>query len=139
MKIFFDTNVYVAEALLGAAAEAMLSATEKAGWRIFASTWLLDEIERVLFEQLGFSRRLAVLSRQRAIHRTTLIEPGASHHNVPEDIKDTPILRAAVAAGVDYLVTNDRHLLPLDPYEGVRILSMTQYLELLVNEGMIRK
>lgn len=68
-----------------------------------------------------------------------MIEPGASHHNVPEDIKDTPILRAAVAAGVDYLVTNDRHLLPLDPYEGVRILSMTQYLELLVNEGMIRK
>lgn len=29
MKIFFDTNVYVAEALLGAAAEAMLSATQK--------------------------------------------------------------------------------------------------------------
>jgi hypothetical protein len=30
MKVFFDTNVYVAEALLGEGAEAMLSATEKA-------------------------------------------------------------------------------------------------------------
>jgi hypothetical protein len=30
VKIFFDTNVYVAEALLGEAAEQMLNATEKA-------------------------------------------------------------------------------------------------------------
>ena len=29
MKVFFDTNVYVAEALLGAAAEEMLPATER--------------------------------------------------------------------------------------------------------------
>jgi hypothetical protein len=30
MKIFFDTNVYVAEALLGETAEEMLAATEQA-------------------------------------------------------------------------------------------------------------
>ena len=30
MKIFFDTNVYVAEALLGEAAEEMLAVTERA-------------------------------------------------------------------------------------------------------------
>ena len=36
MKIFFDTNVYVAEALVGGAAEAMLSATANAAWRIDA-------------------------------------------------------------------------------------------------------
>ncbi len=29
MKIFFDTNVYVAEALLGEAAEEMLAVTER--------------------------------------------------------------------------------------------------------------
>lgn len=30
MKVFFDTNVYVAEALLGQAAEQMLEATRRA-------------------------------------------------------------------------------------------------------------
>jgi hypothetical protein len=30
MKVFFDTNVYIGEALLGEAAEALLSATVKA-------------------------------------------------------------------------------------------------------------
>ena len=48
MKVFFDTNVYVAEAFLGETAARMLAATEKAGWRIYAGTYLLDELVRVL-------------------------------------------------------------------------------------------
>ncbi len=62
MKVFFDTNVCVAEALLGQMAEQLLEATERASWRIYASLYLLDELERVLTEKLGFSRRLANLS-----------------------------------------------------------------------------
>jgi len=137
MKIFFDTNVYVAEALLGENAAEILDATQQALWRIHASSYLLDELERVL-EWLGFSRRLATLSRQRITHRASLIDPGASHHAVPGDVADTPILRAAIASSVDYVVTNDRHLLALDPYEGVRIVSMTEYRQILVNEGHLR-
>ncbi|MFO0805377.1 MAG: hypothetical protein U0791_19910 [Gemmataceae bacterium] len=56
---------------------------------------------------------------------------------MPNDAADTPILRAALAAGAHYLVTNDRHLLDLDPYEGIRIVSMTEYRELLVREGLL--
>jgi len=138
MKIFVDTNVYVAEALLGEAAEEMLAATVRASWRIYASSYLLDELERVMTEELGFSRRLALLSRGRIIRRATMVEPGASRHTVPDDIADTPILRAALAAGCDYLVTNDRHLLDLDPFEGLQIVSMTQYLQMLGNQGLIR-
>jgi len=137
MKVFFDTNVYVAEALLGEAAERMLAATQTADWRIFVSTYQLDELERVLTEYLGFSRRLAVLSRQRAVRRAELVEPGASRHSVADDQADTPLLRAALAAGVDYLVTNDHHLLDLDPYEGVRIISMADYRTILINEGIL--
>jgi predicted nucleic acid-binding protein len=78
MKIFFDTNVYVAEALLGEAAEEMLAVTEKASWRIYANEHLLDELVRVLADELGFSRRLSLLSRQRVIRRTTLVQPVTS-------------------------------------------------------------
>jgi putative PIN family toxin of toxin-antitoxin system len=137
MKIFFDTNVYVAEALLGETAAEMIAATEKASWRIIASSYLLDELERVMTEKLGFSQRLAAMSRRRIIRRAAMVEPGPSRHPVAEDAADTPILRAALAASADYLVTNDRHLLALDPYEGLRIMSMTAYRQMLVNEGLI--
>jgi predicted nucleic acid-binding protein len=83
MKVFFDTNVYAAEALLTEAAEQLLEATERATRMIYASIYLLDEVERVLTEKLGFSRRLALLSRRRIIRRAQLMEPGASRHAVP--------------------------------------------------------
>ncbi len=137
MKVFFDTNVYVAEALLGRAAERMLAATRKGSWRIYISEYVGQELERVLTEALDFSRRFAVLSRKRALRRATLVKPGTSRHVVPDDPHDSPILVAALAAGVDYLVTNDVHLLALSPYEGLRILSMAEYYTLLVDHGLL--
>jgi len=108
MKIFFDTNVYVAEALLGQAAEQMLEATRRSSWRIYYSAVVLDEVERVMRDKLGFSRRFALLTRSRIIRGAMLVEPGASRHTVPEDPADSPILRAALAAGTDYLSPTTR-------------------------------
>jgi len=97
----------------------------------------LDELERVLTEQLSFSPRLAALSRRRIVRRAIVVELGESRHNVPDDVKDTPILQAAIHAGADYLVTNDRHLLELDPYQGMRVISMADYRSILIGEGLI--
>lgn len=105
MKVFFDANVYIAESLLGGSAEQMVAATIAAHWRIYSTPHLLEEIERVLVEKLGFSLRLARLSRQRARRRSILVPAAASRHAVPTDPADSPILQAALAAGVDYLVT----------------------------------
>jgi putative PIN family toxin of toxin-antitoxin system len=137
MKVFFDTNVYVAEALLGDAAERMLEATHKASWRIFTSSYVLAEIERVL-ERLGFSRRFALLTGRRAKRRAILVEPAhSSRHQVPDDPNDSPVLQAALAAGADYLVTNDTDLLTLSGYEGLRILSMSNYYRLLQDRQLL--
>jgi putative PIN family toxin of toxin-antitoxin system len=135
VKVFFDTNVYVAEALLGQVAEQLLEVTERAGWRIQSSSYVLDEVERVMVERLRFSRRLAGLTRQRIRRRTRIIDAAATRHEVPADPKDSAILQSALAGGADYLVTNDSHLLRLHPYQGLRIVSMTEYYRLLVEHG----
>lgn len=100
--------------------------------------YVLDEIERVLTEQLGFSFRLARLTRRRCLRRARRVTPPSSRHEVPGDPADSPVLRAALTAGVDYLVSNDRRILALDPYEGLRIISMSAYYELLIREGLLR-
>ena len=76
------------------------------------------------------------LSRRRIMRRSVLIEPVESRHAVPHDPKDSPILRAALEVGADYLVTNDRHLLALHPYEALRIISMADYQQCLVEHGL---
>jgi predicted nucleic acid-binding protein len=52
MKVFLDSNVYVAEALLGRAAERLIRATVEARWRIYTSHYELEELGRVI-ERLG--------------------------------------------------------------------------------------
>lgn len=136
MKIFFDTNVYVAEALLGLSAQQMIEATHKAGWRVFASVYVAAETQRVLHNKLGFSARFALLTRIRILRMAVIIEPGPSRHHVPKDLADDPVLQAALTGGVDYLVTNDEDLLELNPYEGMRIISINGYLQRLKNQGV---
>ena len=137
MKVFLDTNVYVAEALLGETAEALVEATRRAGWRIVANAHVLDEVRRVLVEYLGFAPRLATLTHQRILRRSTLVEPASSQHVVPGDPQDNPILQSTIRAGCDYLVTNDHHLLALHPYQGLRIVSMAEYHAVLTAEGLL--
>jgi len=115
----------------------MLAATEQASWRIDTSETILDEIERVLVDYLGFTERLARLTRGRCARRAAYVAERPSRHEVPDDPADSPILRAALDAGMDYLVTNDEHLLQLNPYESLRIISMTEYFQILQNEGHI--
>jgi putative PIN family toxin of toxin-antitoxin system len=139
MKVFFDTNVYVSEALDGRASIEMIRATQRAGWRIQCSDYVLAEVRRVLVEVMGFSAALAGKSVDLTTRRAHFVTASPSRHQVPGDSNDSPILNGAMAGGADYLVTNDRHLLSLNPYEGIRIISMTAYYDLLVNEGLIHQ
>jgi putative PIN family toxin of toxin-antitoxin system len=137
MKVLFDTNVYVSEALVGGLAEAIIDATRNARWRIFAAVYLLDELEHVLRDKLNFGARTAALARQRVKRRCEFTVVPASRHTVASDPKDSPILRAAIEAGVDYLVTDDRHLLQMHPYEGILILSMRDFAAVLRAQGVL--
>src|SRR4051794_24191057 len=100
MKIFFDTNVYVAEALRGRGATRMLKATQAARWRIYFSDYLLEELTRVLTEDIGLSPQLAALARTRISKRSVRATALASA-TVPDDAKDTPILQSALGCGAD--------------------------------------
>src|SRR4051812_35742456 len=131
MKILFDTNVYISEVLVGGLAERILNTVLNARWKVFVSTYILDEVERVLSDKLGFSARVATMSRVSVRRRAESVDVPASRHQVPGDKKDNAVLQAAVAGGVDYLVTDDRHLLLLHPYEGIRIVSMREFVTVL--------
>lgn len=136
MKVVFDTNVYVAAALGGETATRIFESTIKASWRVFVSEHILDELSKVMLHDLGLPARLTALAIMRARRCARLVEPIPSRHVVAKDAADSAILRTALRSGADYLVTNDRHLLALDPYEGLRIVSMATYRELLERAGL---
>ncbi len=136
MKIVFDTNVYVADALGGETAGLILASTTQASWRVYISQYIVDELINVIADDLGMPRRSAILAGIQALRRGRLVGVVPSRHVVPQDPADSEILRTAVNAGADYLVTNDRHLLALDPYQGARIVTMAYYRQMLEEQGL---
>lgn len=54
------------------------------------------------------------------------VNPEKRINIVGEDKDDNKFIEAGVAADADYIVTSDSHLLDLDEYEGIRIITPEQ-------------
>lgn len=54
---------------------------------------------------------------------------------VSRDVKDDKVLAAAKAAQASYVVSEDRDLLDLGEYEGIKIITAREYLTLLQDAG----
>jgi uncharacterized protein len=54
---------------------------------------------------------------------------------VMRDPNDDMVVASAVRAGADYIVTRDKDLLSLSAYEGIRVVTPRQFLDLLEGLG----
>lgn len=97
---------------------------------LHASTFILDEVGRVLGEKFGWEedrigRAVAQVRRVAAgVH-----EPEESVGVIEDDPTDNRILECALAADAETIVTGDKkHLLPLDSFRGISIVELRDFL-----------
>lgn len=103
--------------------------------RLFVSPYILDELTKVLTEDLARSRRFVYLARRAVLRIAKLVTlPPAIRPRVPGDPNDDPILQTAVSAKADYLITADNELLSVGKVEDVEIIAPTQFDRLLPPE-----
>ncbi len=67
---------------------------------------------------------------QRFLEHVEVVEPVETPRVVPEDPGDDKLVAAALAGFADAIVTNDHHLLGLDPYGRLRILRPAEFVRL---------
>ena len=141
LKIVLDANVFVSALLNphGKPAQ-ILNYVFENRIRLFASSHILRELERVLSypelvnrhrldreELKGFiSDILSILS---------LVEEKKRIEVIMEDPSDNHYLSCALDAEVDFIVSGDVHLLNLGEYEGIKIITPAQLLEIIKREG----
>lgn len=129
--IVLDTNLVVSAFLRpdGAAAQALVRALQ--GFEVVASRQTLDELLDVLGRS-KFDRYLPRLERleyaQTYAQAVRLVEVGTCVNDCA-DPKDNKFLALALDAHASILVSGDkRDLLSMNPYRGMRILSIGQFL-----------
>jgi len=127
-RVLLDTNVLVAAAYAEhSASRWIVEASLRGEITAVASPAVKAEYEFILARAVrkpDYDARLAEL-----LDRMESVEPQQVPRVVPEDAQDDKLLAAAVAGRAGWLITNDRHLLALDPYQGVRIVSPGTFVE----------
>ena len=128
MKVVFDTNIFVSALVFpgGNGEQAILRIAEEKD-RLLLSRAIVGELLDVLARK--FARDREELARV-AVFLAGLAEvvETATRLEILEDEADNRILECAVAGEAELVVTGDKRMLALRRYEGIRIVSLGEYL-----------
>jgi len=130
-KFVFDTNVLISAALLRNSVNAKALDHALNIGRIAVSDNVLAEFAGVIFRKKFDKYFLNDEERQEAIDFiaiNALIYSPKITINACRDPKDDKFLELAVTAGAACVITGDQDLLVLHPFNGIQILSATDFL-----------
>jgi putative PIN family toxin of toxin-antitoxin system len=132
LRCVFDTNVLVSALLLPDSKPRLSLDRAQRNRSLLISIAVLAEVHGVLGRK-RFSRYIdeedvhnfvAALTREAELVEVN-VKIAASR-----DPKDDKLLELAVSGSATHLVTGDSDLLALDPFQGIRILTPSSFLEL---------
>ncbi|NJP08927.1 MAG: putative toxin-antitoxin system toxin component, PIN family [Leptolyngbyaceae cyanobacterium RU_5_1] len=133
MRIVLDTNVWVSGWLWGGISGRIIQLAETGTLTVCTSETLLEELQIVL-ERPKIQIKLnqldgTVEALMRKTRQLAEVYPDTSL-NVPQlrDPDDAIVLAIALIARAEAIVTGDQDLLVLDEFEGIPILTPTDFL-----------
>ncbi|MBI1819123.1 MAG: putative toxin-antitoxin system toxin component, PIN family [Nitrospirae bacterium] len=129
MKIVFDSNIYISAFVVpGSQAEKAIFKVIEENVSLMISKEIISEVLRVLAGK--FKREKEALSRT-AVYLSDVANIVKLNRKIKvlKDEPDNRILECAVAGRADLIVTGDKEMLRLKEFEGIRIISLKEYLE----------
>ena len=129
----FDTNVFISGSFWRGPARQLLEYARQGVVQVVTSRLMLDELRSVLTrsgKSFEMSPQAATTVINQWLRHVTLVTPTRTIE-VCRDPKDNMVLATAVEGQVEYIVTGDPDLLVLGEFEGIRIVNVKQFLEVL--------
>lgn len=128
MRLVLDTNTAISGLLWGGTPGRLIDAAEDQRIELASSAALLAELQGVLSRE-KFVTQLArrgltvadVFDGYAAMVK--LVAPATIAPIVPRDPADDQVLAAALAAQADLIVSGDAHLLDLESFQGIEIVT----------------
>ena len=132
LKVVLDTNIYISAILFGGNPERIRKLSKEKELEILISETIIAEIAEVLRKKFNWESWQISQIIDEIRESATLIIPSQTLSITKGDEDDNRILECAVEGKVQYIVSGDKqHLLPLKEYQGVKILSPSEFLILL--------
>ena len=130
-RAVFDTNVLVSAALSRGKLYTVLEFAERSDIDSVVSPDIVDELEDILSrERLPFESEQIDEVVGKILSMSELVTPEMDIDALEDDPDDDKILECAVAGNADYIVSGDSHLLDIEEYRGVEIVSPDEFLSM---------
>lgn len=126
-----DSNIYVSALQFGGVALEFLNAARGATFQLVTSETILAEVRGVLLRKFRWSKEMLdeAISEMRDFIR--LVTPIQTLNVIAEDPEDDRVIECAIASGSGFIVTGDRHLLRLIQYQNIRVIKLSEFMELI--------
>jgi uncharacterized protein len=127
-RVTLDTNIYVSALSFGGKPAQLLGRAQAGAIRIDISDAIMAELMRVLREDFAWDGYRLHFMRQRLLEIASRVTPTRTL-KVVDDPDDDRILECAVEAGSEFIVTNDKAILRLGEYGGIKIIRVVDFLQ----------
>jgi len=135
IKVTLDTNVLISGTFWTGDSFRIMELIDKKVVGCVLSKEILEEYNRILhsdeiIEKVKDKELIVSKVIQRVISDSMIVEP-KTKVNIVEDADDNKFIEAALEGGSDYLISQDKHLLKLKCFKGIKIITPGQFLSLL--------
>ncbi len=138
MKITTDTNILVSGTFWKGDSDRIIELIDKGEIELILSEELIEEYDEVIsrdeiIDKIENKNLILNESVQRIIGDSVIVEPKQKLDVVKDDPDDNRVLECAVEGNVDYIVSNDKHLLKLSRFRGIKIVTPGEFLKIIEN------
>jgi putative PIN family toxin of toxin-antitoxin system len=131
ISVTADSNIYISALEFGGVPLQFLNAARAGGFQLAISDALLKEIVLVLGGKFSWEQENLGDLRLELESFTQRVQPAQTLQVIKADPDDDRVLECAVAAGSQFIVTGDRHLLELGTFGQIQIIKVADFLKLL--------
>ena len=126
MRVVFDTNVLI-DAFIARGTCHQLLEHCVVNHDLVTSEFILDEVREKLVEKFKYTQETAGQVDKLLRSRMAVVKPASFDHQVCRDADDDNILATAVAGDCECIITGDKDLLVLKQFQGIDILSPSDF------------
>jgi len=132
MKITADTNVLISATFWHGPSDRIISKAEAKEIRLVLSEQIIKEYAEVLdYEEIQNKIKNKNLVMKHTLSKiisiSNIIGTKTKLNVIKDDPDDNKILECAIDGNVDFIVSNDRHLLKLKEYGNIPILTPDEF------------
>lgn len=136
MKITVDTNVLISATFWYGASDKIMSKVEAKEIQLILSEEIIKEYAQVLEykeiqDKIKDKKLEMKLTLKKIISISKIVMSKQKLDVVKDDPDDNKVLGCALACKAEYIVTQDKHLLKLKQFKGIKIVIPKEFLELL--------